>query len=185
LLKRLSRENELVCIDLDPATEKYMREIREDALFVAGDGTSRLILENAGVADADAVIVTTAEEKVNIETAMVIKDHFDSKRVLAIGTSQSGVESLEALGAEVENIFTTSAVALRNRLIQASRAAHAIGLGKDEILEVEPGLGKAKKNVVAKMAANTFILPTNSFISFFHLTSILDRKYPIYWQIIL
>jgi hypothetical protein len=51
--------------------------------------------------------------------------------------TKTGIETLESQGVEVENIFTASAIAIRNKLEQTSRAAHAIGLGKDEILEVE------------------------------------------------
>jgi hypothetical protein len=38
---------------------------------------------------------------------------------------------------EVENIFTLSGASIRNMLEQKMRTAHAIGLGKNEILEVE------------------------------------------------
>lgn len=137
LVKRISKDVEVTCVDLDPETEQKVNEVREDALFVQGDATSRLILEKAGVDEADAVILTTPDEKVNFEAARLVKEHFETKRVLAIAATQAGLESLEGLGAEVENIFAASAISIRNKLEHTSRAAHAIGLGKDEILEVE------------------------------------------------
>ena len=137
LVKRMSKDVEVTCIDLDPETERKVKDVREDALFVHGDATSRLVLEKGGVAEADAVIVTIPDEKVSIETARLVKEHFETKRILAIAATQAGVEALEELGAEVENIFASSAISIRNKLEQTSRSAHAIGLGKDEILEVE------------------------------------------------
>lgn len=137
LLKKISRDVDLVCIELNHELQETALKIREDCVFYTGDATSRLVLEEAGVSEADAVIITTSTEKVNIETARILKEHFNALRVIAIGTSTVGIETLEALGVEVESIFTASAVAIRNRLAQASRAAHAIGLGKEEILEVE------------------------------------------------
>lgn len=137
LLKKISRDIDVVCIEQNPELEETAKNIREDCTFVAGDATSRLVLEEAGVADSDAVIVTTTLEKVNIEAARIVKEHFDGKRVIAIGTTLAGMETLENLGVEVESIFNAGAVAIRNRLAQSSRTAHAIGLGKEEILEVE------------------------------------------------
>ena len=137
LLGKISTDMVLVCIDLNPDLEDTAHSIRSDCTFVTGDATSRLILEYAGVAEADGVIVTTRDEKVNIETARIINEHFDSKRVIAVGVTKESLKTLEALGAEVENIFTVSAAAIRNRIEQTSRAAHAIGLGKNEILEVD------------------------------------------------
>ncbi len=137
LLKKLSRDFEVHCIDINPEYEELVKELRSDCTFIVGDATSRLVLEDAGVADADAVIISLSEEKVSLETARVLKENFEPKRVIAVGTTSSGIESLEALEVEVENIFTAGAVSIRNRLEHSSRAAHAIGIGKNEILEVD------------------------------------------------
>jgi len=137
LLKRTPKDIDIRCIDLSPDTEELAKTIRPDCEVFIGDATSRLVLEDAGVADADGLILTTTLEKINIEVASILKSHFEVKRVIAIGMTKTGIETLESLGVEVENIFTASAIAIRNNLEQTSRAAHAIGLGKDEILEVE------------------------------------------------
>jgi Trk K+ transport system NAD-binding subunit len=137
LLRKLSPDIDLACIDLDEATVERVSTLRKDCAVFVGDATSRLVLEAAGVDNADGIIITTTSEKVNIEAARVLKEHFDPKRVIALGTTSGGIAALEALGVEVENIFTASATVIRNRLEQRSRAPHAIGLGKEEILEVE------------------------------------------------
>jgi Trk K+ transport system NAD-binding subunit len=137
LLKKLSKEFDITCIDLNKDTEEEAKKIRSDCQVIVGDATSRLILEESGAAEADGIIITTRTEKVNIETARILKEHFESKRIMAIGNTKAGIEELESLGVEVENIFIASATAIRNKLEHTSRAAHAIGLGKNEILEVE------------------------------------------------
>jgi Trk K+ transport system NAD-binding subunit len=137
LLKKLTKEFDITCIDLNKDSEEEAKKLRSDCQVIVGDATSRLILEEAGAAEADGIIITTRTEKVNIETVRILKEHFESRRVIAIGSSKAGIDELESLGVEVENIFTASATAIRNKLEHTSRAAHAIGLGKNEILEVE------------------------------------------------
>jgi Trk K+ transport system NAD-binding subunit len=138
LIRRLSRDFGITCIALNPDAEETLRKLkREDAELITGDATSRLVLEDARVDDASAVIVTTTIERVNIEVATILKEHFNPQRVISVALTQKGMEALEALGVEVDNIFTAGALGIRNRIEEKSKAAHAIGLGKDEILEVE------------------------------------------------
>ncbi|HEX9872768.1 MAG TPA: TrkA family potassium uptake protein, partial [Deferrimonas sp.] len=138
LIKMLSRDFALVCIDGNQKTLDTALELRGDSLTVLqGDATSRLVLERAGVAEADTVLITTTTEAVNIEVARILHDHFQVPRVVSIGITQKGIEQLESLGVEVESIFTVSATGLRNRMEHKTKAVHGIGLGKGEILEVE------------------------------------------------
>ncbi|KJR40064.1 TrkA-N domain-containing protein [Candidatus Magnetoovum chiemensis] len=137
LLKKLSKEYELTCIDITEAAYEQSKKIRSDINIIIGDATSRLILEQAQVNDADGVIITTTNEKTNIETARVLKQYFSAKRIISIGLTSAGNEALQEMGIEVENIFNAGAVMIRNLLEQKSRTVYAIGLGKNEILEVE------------------------------------------------
>lgn len=138
LMKLLSRDIEIVCIDKDGAAKDKIEKIRgEEVTFVAGDATSRLVLEEANVNSADCVILTMTTEKMTVETARVLRDHFVPKRVVAIGITPHGIRDLESFGVEVQNIFSVSAASIRNIFEQRTRTAHSIGLGKSEILEVE------------------------------------------------
>lgn len=137
LLRRISKDFDITCIDINPEAAETAKKIRSDCDVITGDATSRLVLERADVSQADGVIIATSDEAVNLEAARVLREHFDPKRIITVGTTKAGIETLMSLGAEVENVFTASAIAIRNKLEQTSRAAHAIGLGKDEILEVE------------------------------------------------
>jgi|Deesub1362A_J573_1020465.scaffolds.fasta_scaffold09785_2 hypothetical protein len=137
LLKTLSRDYELLCIDKDESLIDRAKEIREDIEVIAGDATSRLVLEEAGVNDADGVIITTTDEKVNIEVARILHENFEPRRVIAIAISEEGIETLQSYGAEVENIFMASAVGIVNRLTEKTKTTHEIGIGRNEIMEVE------------------------------------------------
>ncbi len=138
LVRLLSKDIELVCIDTNPELLQTVRQLRGERLTVVqGDATSRLVLEEAGVAAADTVVITTTTEKVNIEVARVLYEHFEAPRVISIGITQGGIAELEKLDVEVEGIFAVSATGLRNRLEHKAKTVHGIGLGKHEILEVE------------------------------------------------
>ncbi len=138
LVKSLSRNHHLVCIDSNPDTLEQVAKMRgDDVTAVQGDATSRMVLEKAGVAEADTVVLTTTTEMINLEVARLLRDHFQIPRVIAIGITQKGIEELEKLDVEVESIFAVSATGLRNRLEQRTKTVQGIGLGKNEILEVE------------------------------------------------
>lgn len=147
LLSKLSRDYALTCVDSNPENEKTAKKLRPDMKFILGDATSRLVLEKADINEAGQVIITITKEKVNGEIARVLKENFKVDRVISIGVSSEGIKTLEELGVEVENIFTSAAVMIRNRFEHKSRTVHAIGLGKNEILEVEvhPGSRLANK----------------------------------------
>lgn len=138
LVRMLAREVPLVCIDSNEKPYDALKKLRgESVTFIRGDATSRLVLQKAGLSQSDTVVITTTSQEVNIEVARVLHDHFQVQRVIAIGITQRGIEQLEALGVEVEGIFALSATGLRNRLERKTKAVHGVGLGKNEILEVE------------------------------------------------
>ncbi len=138
LLEKLPKELDLLCIDNAPDAEERIRKIRgENAVVLIGDATSRLVLEKAEVNEAETVLITTTTEKVNVEVARVLKEHFQPKRVISVGITTDGIRKIEESGVEVLDIFATSAASFRNMLEQKTKTAHSIGLGKIEILEVE------------------------------------------------
>jgi Trk K+ transport system NAD-binding subunit/nucleotide-binding universal stress UspA family protein len=139
LLSKLSRDFEITCIDSHPDTESVVADIRgkERTKVIIGDATSRLVLEKALIDESDVVLITTTTEKINLEVARVLHDHFNARRVIAIGITDRGMKELAELGAEVKSIFTASANDIRNLIEHQAKTAHGIGIGKNEILEVE------------------------------------------------
>lgn len=138
LVSMLSRDVLLVCIDQNEENLALVRQQRgNSAVTIRGDATSRLVLEEAAIGEADTVVISTTVERVNVEVARLIAAHFRVQRVIALGITQRGIAELEKYGAEVESIFAVSATGLRNRLELKTKTVHGIGVGKNEILEVE------------------------------------------------
>ena len=137
LVRMLSVDFKLVCIDTNPEVLEQARQLRNNITTIQGDATSRLVLEKAGIANADTVVISTTTEIINLEVARVLRAHFDVPRVIAIGITKQGIAELEELEIEVESIFAVSANGLRNRLEQRTKTVQGIGIGKNEILEVE------------------------------------------------
>ncbi|GAB4258159.1 MULTISPECIES: potassium channel family protein [Deferrisoma] len=138
LLERLSRDLDVVCVDRDPGALERAREVRQGRVrTVEGDATSRLVLEDAGAADAQVVALTVTSERVNLEVARVLREHFDVPRIVAVGITPAGIEAFRALGVEVEGVLELGAIALRNRIESRARVAQGIGLGRDEIVEAD------------------------------------------------
>lgn len=138
LVRSLSRSIPLICVDTSPELLEVARQLRSEGLETfQGDATSRLVLEQAGAGQVDTILLTTTSEDVNIEVARVLREHFEVPRVVALGITRGGIKTLEKLDVEVEGIFTASATFLRNRVEFKSKTVQGIGLGKNEILEVE------------------------------------------------
>lgn len=139
LLSKLSRDFDITCVDSTPEAESVVASLRgkERTRVILGDATSRLVLEQARVDDSDVVLITTTTEEINIEVARVLHDHFEPRRVISVAVTDEGAEKLGELGVEVKNIFTASANDIRNLIEHQAKTAYGIGIGKNEILEVE------------------------------------------------
>ncbi|AMV73734.1 hypothetical protein JCM30471_21550 [Desulfuromonas carbonis] len=138
LVRTLSRHINLVCVDASPELLEVAAQLRSEGLETfQGDATSRMFLEKAGAGKVDTILITTTSEDVNIEVARVLRQHFNVPRLVALGITRGGIKTLEKLDVEVEGIFTASATFLRNRVEFKSKTVQGIGLGKNEILEVE------------------------------------------------
>lgn len=139
LLSKLSRDFDITCVDSNPEAESVVSAVRgkERTKVIIGDATSRLVLEQARIDESEVVLITTTTEKINLEVARVLHDHFEPRRVISVAITDSGEKALEELGVEVKNIFTASANDIRNLIEHQAKTAHGIGVGKNEILEVE------------------------------------------------
>ncbi len=122
----------------EPDAEESLKRLkREDVELISGDATSRLVLEKCRVEDAEAVILTITTENISREVATVLHANFKPRRVISVAVTEDTSELLLSMGFEVDNIFASTATDIRNRIERKTKAAHAIGIGKDEILEVE------------------------------------------------
>jgi hypothetical protein len=74
---------------------------------------------------------------VNLEVVDIITNNFTPQRVISVGHTHEGTRKLEEMGIEVVNVFIASAAGIRNKIEMRTKTAMEIGIGKDEILEVE------------------------------------------------
>ncbi len=137
LIALLPKDVEIIVVDKNEDMQKEFDALKVHGSFIKGDATSRLVLKELPVSEAECIIITTTSEETNIEVASLLKEHFQPRRVIAVGITPDGIEKLEQLSVEVESIFSATAIGIRNRLQPKTRAAHGIGIGKGEILEVE------------------------------------------------
>lgn len=129
----------LVVVDVDPAVEAPLREVRPDCTFVAGDGSSRLTLERCGLDGRSVLIAATSSDAVNLEAARVAAAHFGVEERVVVAGDPGDVVPIG------ECVHPAEAVAgsVVNRVsIEASRAVD-IGLGVGEILQVSVLEGSA------------------------------------------
>jgi len=72
LLRRLGEVWDITVIDTDTERLELAGRVRSiDA--VAGDGSSRVVLERAGIAEADALVAATNDDEVNLEVSRIAR----------------------------------------------------------------------------------------------------------------
>jgi Trk K+ transport system NAD-binding subunit len=122
---------------------------------IRGDGTSRLVLQRAGAADAGALLAVTGDDRANLECARLARAEFGIRRVLALYRDPSLAPALEALGVEAIDVATALAGIVLGRLDTTIRPAVGVGLGQGEIVEVtllrsSPVIGRALRSLGAR-----------------------------------
>jgi Trk K+ transport system NAD-binding subunit len=71
---------------------------REGYRVVRGDATDTSVLDEAGVADADTVVVATGDDDSNLLAAQLVRNRFDPDSVIARVNRQENVDPFEELG---------------------------------------------------------------------------------------
>lgn len=130
---RLGEGWKVTFVDVDPPREVLSLPA---VALIRGDGTSRLVLEQAGAEQADALLAVTADDRVNLETARLARETFGLRRVLVAVRDPAYADAVEALGAEPIDVHAMTIGTILGRLEPTIRPAVSIGLGQGEIVEV-------------------------------------------------
>ncbi len=135
LLRRLGDLWELTVVEPEPEVLEQARGVRPFRP-IRGDGTSRLVLERAGLQEADAIVAATNDDDVNLEVCRIALDA-GVLRIVAVAADPERVSDFRALGVST---FSPDAVAARRieenlepRRITSQSFAH----GKAEAIEFE------------------------------------------------
>lgn len=132
LSQRLQSQWEVVVVDLLPAKQDQLL----GAEFVAGDATSSLVLNEAGIQRAAAAIAVTGRDDVNLEFCRLARQLYSVPTVLSATRRSQHLQLLEELGVLALSRPDSVASTLQSRLERGTRTTSDVGLGQGEILEV-------------------------------------------------
>jgi Trk K+ transport system NAD-binding subunit len=138
LLRRLSARWEVVVVDNDPDRLEQIGVDREITPIV-GDGSSRLVLERAGIEGADAVLAATDDDDVNLEVCRAARAA-DIDRVLAVMNSSDRSSDYRDAGVVSVSPSERAARSLESHLEprRVSSAPFADGLAEAVELRIAP-----------------------------------------------
>ena len=139
LVDNLHEDHDLVVIDADDDRLAVLRE-RYDVRTVAGDGTTRGVLRQAGVEDADLLIACSSREEVNLVCAMLVK-RLSNAQAIVRTSSPAYLEAWREREIDVD-FMVSSELETANAIsaiigIPAARQTDVFAEGKVQIVEFD------------------------------------------------
>ncbi len=132
-LARIGERWDVVVIDPDAGRLERMADVRP-VTSVVGDGSSRVVLERAGVAEADALIAGTGDDAVTVEVCrLAVEAGVD--RVVAIIDDPEGAGELRKLGVVLISPARLAARHVEINLEPRRVASAAFANGRAEAVE--------------------------------------------------
>lgn len=109
-----------------------------DVPVVKGDGTSKRVLEMAGIEDCDALIAVTGCDEVNLISCQIAKKVFNVPKTVAKVNNPKNAESLRMLGVDTVVSSTDTIIKTFEREVDNSRIKELIPLndGKAAVFEL-------------------------------------------------
>jgi len=140
LIKRLQKEWSITVIDEDSEKLKKIiglldSESLNRTVLLQGDGTSKLMLEKAGIKEARAFVACTGDDEVNIVACKLAKE-FDVPSIFAVSNSTEKDELYEKEGIDYVDKAVATASLLERQIESGIVSPTNIGLGQGEIIEV-------------------------------------------------
>jgi trk/ktr system potassium uptake protein len=135
LVTRLSKNWVVSLVDIDPARMDLVNVETGTVTRTAGDGTSRLVLERAGIADVDYVVAVTGSDEANLEVCRIAREDFRKANVYAAVRSASARDKYRKAKIEFVTPSYAAAVSLEHRIL------HGVGTflnteARGEVVEV-------------------------------------------------
>ncbi|MFQ6051741.1 MAG: potassium channel family protein [Candidatus Hydrothermarchaeota archaeon] len=93
-------KNDVVVIDKDAERCKQIAQ-KYDVISIVGDSTSKSVLEEAGGSRADALIVTTSDDAVNLMTVLVARD-LGIKSVVSVVNKEEHINMFVNAGVSIQ-----------------------------------------------------------------------------------
>ncbi len=138
LLGRLVPVWPVSIIDVDP--EKLSRladDIDSDRVqTTVGDGTSRLVLENAGAAEVDYVVAVTDSDPINLEVCRLAREDFGTSNLYAAVVSFSERERYRQAGIDFVIPSYAAAISLEHQVLHGVGTSLSAAEARGEVIEV-------------------------------------------------
>ena len=135
LLRRLGDAWELTVVEPEGEVLEQARGVRPFRP-IRGDGTSRLILERAGLAEADAVVAATNDDDANLEICRIALDA-GVHRIVAVAADPERVADFRALGVSTFSPDSIAARRIEENLEPRRITSQSFAHGKAEAIEYE------------------------------------------------
>ncbi|THB64280.1 MAG: hypothetical protein D6E12_15130 [Desulfovibrio sp.] len=137
LLKRLAESWRATLVDKgeDRLTE-YSARFASVVRVVAGDASSPVVLEEAGLAEQDYVLALTDDDRVNLAACNFARDA-GVKHILSLVNDPDQLDAFSELGVRTLSVATGPARSIYHYLQDPRIDVTPIGRGRGEIMEVE------------------------------------------------
>jgi trk system potassium uptake protein TrkA len=135
----VSEGHEVVIIEKDAERAKYLAE-QLDCIIIHGDGSITEVLKDAGVERADAGVVLTSDDNINLTICQILKK-FNVEKIVARVNEPAKKDLYIDLEITASISLVSAAVSqFKNTLTQESgRCMQSIAGGNAEVLELKIG----------------------------------------------
>ena len=138
LLGRLASIWPVSIVDVDPGKlERLGVDVDfESVRTTVGDGTSRLVLEKAGIAEVDYVVAVTDSDPTNLEVCRLAREDFDKSNLYAAVVSFAERERYGQAGIDFVTPSYAAAVSLEHQVLHGVGTSLSSAEARGEVIEV-------------------------------------------------
>ncbi|MFH1638368.1 MAG: TrkA family potassium uptake protein [Candidatus Woesearchaeota archaeon] len=148
-----TKEHDITIVEIDEKTSNEVANSTE-ALVIQGDGTDITVLKDSGLQEADAVIATTNDDKVNLMVSEIAKDSNVSKIIARVNDPKNEelFTKLDITG--VIPIVGMVATSIRNMLMghDTARVLTEIGSGAVQVVAIKVQRGSKAIGETARIS---------------------------------
>jgi len=136
LANLLQDEHNVVVVDRE---EKSFSKLGDsfNGIYLSGDGLDPDVLKEAGIEKADALVVTTSNDNINIVVAQIAKKIFNVPKVVARVSDVGKSEIYRNLGVDPVNSTAIFASFLREKILGKNFTSYLFESEKLNIMEIK------------------------------------------------
>ncbi|HOL22508.1 MAG TPA: TrkA family potassium uptake protein [bacterium] len=136
LANLLQDEHNVVVVDRE---EKSFSKLGDsfNGIYLSGDGLDPDVLKEAGIEKADALVVTTSNDNINIVVAQIAKKIFNVPKVVARVSDVGKSEIYRNLGVDPVNSTAIFASFLKEKILGKNFTSYLFESEKLNILEIK------------------------------------------------